>query len=70
MGQHINEFAPLKRQGFQVCDDARGGGPEQAQICCNFTGSDGFDNASYDQSVGQATGGNQGWIPNVINIVV
>ena len=46
MGQHSNEFAPLKKQGFQVCDDARGDGPEQAQICCNFTGSDGFDNES------------------------
>jgi len=23
MGQHSNEFAPLKRQRFQVCDDAR-----------------------------------------------
>ena len=46
MGQHSNEFAPLKKQGFQVCDDAGGGGPEQAQICCNFTGSDGFDNVA------------------------
>ena len=23
MGLHSEEFAPLKKQGFQVCDDAR-----------------------------------------------
>jgi hypothetical protein len=39
MGLHSEEFAPLKKQGFQVCDDARGDGPEQAQICCNLSGS-------------------------------
>ena len=44
--------------------------PEQAKLLSGLSGSDGFDNARYDQSVGQATGGNQGWIPNVINIVV
>ncbi len=46
MGQHSNEFAALKKQGFQVCDDAGGGGPEQPKMLCNFTGSDGFDNAT------------------------
>ena len=45
-------------------------GPEQAKLLYGLSVSDGFDNARYDQSVGQATGGNQGWIPNVINIVV
>ena len=45
-------------------------GPEQAKLLSGLSGSDGVDNARYDQSVGQATGGNQGWIPNVINIVV
>ena len=45
-------------------------GPEQAKLLSGLSGSDGFDNARYEQSVGQATGGNQGWIPNVINIVV
>ena len=45
-------------------------GPEQAKLLSGLSVSDGFDNARYDQSVGQATGGNQGWIPNVINIVV
>ena len=33
------EFAPLQKQRFQVCDDARGGGPEQAPICCNLSGN-------------------------------
>ena len=47
MGQHSNEFAPLKKQGFQVCDDARGGGPEQAQICCNLSGNYEADNIGY-----------------------
>jgi len=37
----------LKKQRFQVWDDARGGGPEQAQICCNLSGSGGFDNVEY-----------------------
>ena len=45
-------------------------GPEQAKLLSGFSGRDGFDNARCEQSVGQATGGNQGWIPNVINIVV
>ena len=45
-------------------------GQEKAKLLSGLSGSDGFDNARYDQSVGQATGGNQGWIPNVINIVV
>ena len=45
-------------------------GSEQVKLLSGLSGSDGFDNARYEQSVGQATGGNQGWIPNVINIVV
>ena len=48
MGQHSNEFAALKKQGFQVCDDARGDGPEQAQICCNLSGNYEADNVGYD----------------------
>ena len=51
MGQHSKEFAPLKKQGFQVCDDARGDGPEQAQICCNLSGSSWFDNDLYSSNV-------------------
>ena len=46
MGLHSNEFAPLKRQRFEVCNDAIGGGPEQALICCNLSGSSEFDNAA------------------------
>ncbi len=49
MGQHSNEFAALKKQGFQVCDDAGGGGPEQPKMLCNFTGSDESDNASISE---------------------
>jgi hypothetical protein len=43
-------FAPLQKQRFQVWDDAREGGPEQAQICCNLSGSSWFDNVGYGTS--------------------
>ncbi len=34
-------------------------GPEQAKLLSGLSGSDGFDNARYDLSARQATGGNQ-----------
>ena len=55
MGQHSNEFAPLKRQGFQVCDDAGGDGPEQAQICCNLSGNYEADNVETRSIRGEPT---------------
>ena len=41
-----------------MCDDARGGGPEQAQICCNLSGSSEFDNrVTNHQTISEAENG-------------